>query len=64
MRIVYAATVLKNASTSLGSFAVAFSTCSEAASMVCAEPRVWVTPPATSPSAETIALAGGAGDVV
>jgi hypothetical protein len=36
---------------------VAFSTSSEAASTVCAELRVCVTPVATSPSAATTALA-------
>jgi hypothetical protein len=57
MQPLYAATVLRKSSTSLRSFAVAFSTSSEATSTVCAEPRVCVTPPATSPRAATIDLA-------
>jgi hypothetical protein len=55
----YAATVARNSSNSLRSFA-AVSTFSVAASMVSAEPRVWVTEPATSPNAAVIALAPAA----
>src|SRR6516225_5991717 len=53
----YAATFRKNPSTSLRRSPAAFSTASEAASTVCAEPRVSVAAPATSPSAITISLA-------
>src|ERR1700722_18428738 len=56
----YAATVPRNSSNSLRSFAVAVSTSSVAASMVFAEQRVWVTPLATSSSAAEIALAPAA----
>jgi hypothetical protein len=55
-----AATVRRKSSTSLRSLTVAFSTSSEAASTVCAELRVCVTPEATSPSADTTARAPAA----
>ena len=62
----YAATVPRNSSTSLRSFSVASSTSSDAASMVCAELRVCVTPPATSPKRrdDSLGAGRGAGDVV